>query len=142
MRIAAALVFAAVALAAPSSRAEVRGVLGGDYIFQNQGAFELMLAVDTPLARHVAVEGRFGGLLTTSSPTLGVPLDFGLRITPGNRLYLEGLIGPWIFFQGDAVRGHAGFGFGLEGRDVSFGVEVGTLSFSNGMVGARLGFRL
>jgi hypothetical protein len=127
-------------LAAP---AQVRLGVGGDYIFDNQGAFELTLAVEGRLARHIAVEGRFGGLVTTSSPTLGVPLDFGLRVTPGGRAYLEALIGPWFFFNsGDAVRGHAAFGFGLEQRQFSFGLELGVLTGANAMLGARLAWRI
>ena len=52
------------------------------------------------------------------------------------------LVGPWIFFRGDAVRGHGEFGFGLQSRGFSFGVAVGFLTSSNAMVGARLGWRL
>ena len=51
-------------------------------------------------------------------------------------------IGPWIFFSGDAVRGHAAFGFGLETRRFSFGLEVGALTTSHGMIGARLAWRI
>jgi hypothetical protein len=137
----AALVLLALApLAAP---AQVRLGIGGDYIFDDQGAFELTLAVEGRLARRIAVEGRFGGLVTASSPTLGVPLDFGLRVTPGGRAYFEALVGPWFFFNsGDAVRGHAAFGFGLEQRHFSFGVELGGLTGSNAMIGARLAWRI
>jgi len=136
-----ALTFLSLAsLAAP---AQVRLGVGGDYIFDNQGAFELTLAVEGRLARRIAVEGRFGGLVTTSNPTLGVPLDFGLRVTPGGRTYFEVLVGPWFFFSGnDTVRGHGGFGFGLEQRTFSFGLEVGGLTGSNAMIGARLGWRI
>jgi hypothetical protein len=136
-----ALAFASLAsFAAP---AQVRLGVGGDYIFDNQGAFELTLAVEGRLAHRIAVEGRFGGLITTSNPTLGVPLDFGLRVTPGGRTYFEVLVGPWFFFNGgDAVRGHGEFGFGLERRSFSFGLAVGGLTGSNAMIGARLGWRL
>jgi hypothetical protein len=139
------LLACAVAAAAPSPAhaSEVRLLGGADVIFNQEGAFELLLAGDAPLARRIAVTGRVGALVTTSSGTAGVPIDAGLRINAG-RLYLEGLVGPWIVFKGDAVRGHAAFGFGLQSREVSFGVEVGTFGFSggNGMLGARLGVRL
>jgi hypothetical protein len=144
MRLRVALVaLAAISLAPLAASAQVRLGLGGDYIFDQDGAFELTLSVEGRLAHRVAVEGRFGGLIvTSSSPTLGVPLDFGLRLTPGGRAYVEALIGPWIFFRGDAVRGHGEFGFGLQSRGFSFGVAVGFLTSSNAMVGARLGWRL
>jgi hypothetical protein len=81
--------------------------------------------------------------VTTSSATAGVPLDFGLRVTPGGRTYFEVLVGPWFFFNsGDAVRGHAAFGFGLEQRQFSFGLEVGGLTGGNAMFGGRLAWRI
>jgi hypothetical protein len=136
-------VLVSAALLPFASPAQVRAGIGGDYVFDNDGIFELTLAVQGRLARHVAVEGRFGGLIVTSnSPTLGVPLDFGLRFWPGGRAYIEALIGPWIFFRGDAVRGHGEFGFGLEQRAFSFGLAVGFLTDSNAMLGARLAWRL
>ena len=80
MRLRLALVALAVLSLAPlAAPAQVRLGVGGDYIFNEQGVFELTLAVEGRLARHIAVEGRFGGLVTTSSSTAGVPLDFGLR---------------------------------------------------------------
>jgi hypothetical protein len=96
-----------------------------------------------PVLANVSVGGRFGGLVTTGSPaTAGVPLDLSLRVSTG-RVYFEGLAGPWIFFSGDTVRGHAAFGFGVVSRSVEFGGEVGWLSgFSRAMLGVRLGFRI
>jgi hypothetical protein len=144
MRVRLALAaLAAAALVPLAAPAQVRAGVGGDYVFNGDGIFEVTLAVEGRLARRVAVEGRFGGLIvTSSSPTLGVPLDFGLRFTPGGRVYVEALVGPWIFFRGDAVRGHGEFGFGLEQRGFSFGVAVGFLTNSNAMLGARLGWRI
>jgi hypothetical protein len=134
---------AACCLASLASPAQVRLGLGGDYVFDNDGIFDITLAVEGRLARHFAVEARFGGLVVTNnSPFLGVPLDFGLRLTPGGRAYLEALVGPWIFFRGDAVRGHGEFGFGLESRRLSFGLAVGFLTGANAMIGARLGWRI
>ena len=40
------------------------------------------------------------------------------------------------------MRGHAAFGFGLETRRFSFGLEVGALTTSHGMIGARLSWRI
>ena len=144
MRLQICLAALAVLWLAPfAAPAQVRLGVGGDYIFNEQGVFELTLAVEGRLARHIAVEGRFGGLVTTSSSTAGVPLDFGLRVTPGGRTYFEALIGPWFFFNGgDAVRGHAAFGFGLEQRAFSFGLEFGGLTGGNAMLGARLAWRI
>ena len=94
LAIAALAVAALVPLAAP---AQVRAGIGGDYVFDGDGIFELTLSVEGRLARRVAVEGRFGGLVVTnSSPTLGVPLDFGLRLTPGGRAYVEALVATFI----------------------------------------------
>lgn len=134
---AAALCAAQAAGAAPLVR------VGGDYLLNGGPAlFSLTLGVDTPVARSLSVGGRFGALLTTDPTTAGVPLDLVLRVSPG-RVYLEGLLGPWIFFSGDAVHAHAAFGFGLSGRSVEAGMEVGWLGgFSRAMLGARLGFRI
>ena len=144
MRIRIALgVLALVSLSSFAAPAQVRLGLGGDYVLDDDGLFMLTLAVEGRFARRAAVEARFGGLVTTtSSPTAGVPLDVGLRFVPGGRAYLEALIGPWIFFRGDAVRGHGEFGFGLESRGFSFGLAVGVLTSANATIGARLGWRL
>jgi hypothetical protein len=66
-----------------------------------------------------------------------------VRVRAG-QAYLEGLVGPWIFFTGDAVRGHAAFGLGLEGRSAFVGMEVGALGFSGGaaILGVKFGLRL
>ncbi|HWE24341.1 MAG TPA: hypothetical protein VG496_10425 [Myxococcales bacterium] len=139
----AVAVLTAVALLPLAATAQVRAGVGGDYVFDNDGIFEVTLAVEGRFARHAAVEGRFGGLIVTSnSPTLGVPLDFGLRLTPGGRVYLEALVGPWIFFRGEAVRFHGEFGFGVEQRRFSFGLAVGFLTDANAMLGARLAWRI
>ena len=61
--------------------------------------------------------------------------------TLARRVYVEGLVGPWILLdRGDALRGHAAFGFGLLGRSMTLGLEVGYLDPS-AMLGLRLGFR-
>jgi|GraSoi2013_100cm_1033763.scaffolds.fasta_scaffold66602_2 hypothetical protein len=132
----------AAALAAPRPcSAETRLGIGADYLTDNNGILQLTLSGDTPLARAITVGGRVGALLE-SGPFLGAPLDVFLRIHLG-RIYVDGLIGPWFFFAGpDAVRLHGGLGFGLLTRGFNFGLEVGGLSASGGLVGLRLAFRI
>lgn len=116
--------------------------LGADYWTAPQrGEFQLTLAADTALARHIAVGGRFGALLTSGPSGVGVPIDLRLRVRI-QRLYLEGLVGPWILFdEPDPVRIHVAFGFGLASGGLLFGLEVGYLDPS-ALVGLRLAFRL
>jgi hypothetical protein len=136
-------VCAALAVALPARAASPVSLrLGGDYLLDGgPGIFSLALGVESFLGRRVSVGGRFGGLLTTSPTSGGVPLDVMLRLRL-NRVYLEGLGGPWIFFSGDALRAHAAFGFGLLTRDVEFGAEVGFLSPSRTQLGLRVAFRI
>lgn len=139
----------AAALSGTAARAEARLGFGADYLINDRAAFQLNLQGDLPLlvsARRrsdfeVALTGRAGGLLTAAPSVGAVPLDVGLRFTLG-RAYLEGLGGPWIFFSGDAVRGHAGFGLGLITRSLDVGLELGALSGSSGLIGARIALRL
>jgi hypothetical protein len=137
------LAAASATLALPAhaaSRLSLR--LGGDYLLDGGPAlFLLQLGVDAPLGRIVSVGGRFGGLLTTSPSTGGIPIDVFLRFRLG-RAYLEGLGGPWVFFNGDTLRGHGAVGFGLLARDFEFGGEIGFLSPGRTQLGARIGFRL
>lgn len=117
---------------------------GGDYLLDGgPGLFSLVLGADTPLAGRVSIGGRFGAFVTTAPANAGAPLDLVLR-GRFDRAYLEGLIGPWIFFSGgDALRAHAAVGFGLVTRSgLELGLEVGSLGFTRGMLGARLGVRL
>jgi hypothetical protein len=130
----------ALAPALPCS-AETRLVLGGDYVFNDIGLFELMLNADVQLARGISAGGRAGALLATG-PVVGVPTDLFLRVTPG-RVYFEGLIGPWFFFTNpEPVRLHGGFGFGLQTRRMNAGLEVGGLSDGGAMIGLRFAFRI
>lgn len=100
-------------------------------------------------ARHVALAAallaaaRFGAAFFTGPVRVGLPLDLRLRAR-FQRLYVEGLMGPWIVFDdADALKFHAGVGFGLVARRVSFGVEVGYLTApSTGTVGVALAFPL
>jgi hypothetical protein len=131
------------------ARAEARLGLGVDYFFSDRAAFRLDLQGDLPLvartSRHPAVQlaltGRAGGLITVSPAVGAVPIDLGLRLGLG-RFYLEGLAGPWIFFSGDALRAHGALGFGVTTQGISAGVEIGGLTSTNGLIGARVAFRL
>jgi len=135
---------AVLAIALPARAASLSLRLGGDYLANGgPGLFSLGLGVESGLGRRgvVTVGGRFGGLVTTSPTTGGVPLDVFLRFRI-SRAYLEAVGGPWFFFEGDTLRGHAAAGFGLLMRDIEFGAEIGFLSPDRTQLGLRLGFRL
>lgn len=134
-----ALAAAALVTAAPASAA-LRFGLGADYWIYQGGEFNLTFAIDARLAEHFSVGGRFGAMVTTYPYTFGVPIDLDMRVHLG-RLYLEGLVGPWILFSEPIFRAHAAFGFGLQSGAVSFGLEVGYLHPSP-MAGLRLAFRI
>jgi hypothetical protein len=138
-----AVIAAVVASPRPASASVSLG-LGADYLFDPQdGAFELTLAADTPIARRLSLGGRFGLGFFTGPDRVGVPLDLRLRARL-HRVYVDGLIGPWIVFtDSDALKFHAGVGFGLLARNVSLGVELGYLTRpSTGMLGVRVAFPL
>jgi hypothetical protein len=142
-----ALVFAVLLLtaAATPSRAEATAVrlnLGAHYWFNETGLFDLGFTADTPLASFLSVGGRFGVLLTSTGPKVGVPLDLLLRINVASPIYLEVTGGPWIFFDtGDSLRAHFGFGVGIHAGSITFGPEVSWVE-PDAMIGARLSFRL
>lgn len=121
----------------------VRLGLGADYWVQRTGLFNLTFAVDGQLARSLSVGGRFGAMVSSGPAYVGVPVDLLLRATVGgDRVYLEGLVGPWFLFNSAyPLRMHAGFGFGLQASAVTLGLEVAWLD-PDPMVGLRLGFRL
>lgn len=136
-----AVACAAVLFLAPArADAAVELGLGGDYWVDRGGLFNLNLKASTPLAGPLSIGGRFGALLATEANTFGIPLDVILRATFSRRVYAEAMAGPWILFHDDPVRAHVGFGFGLQGQTVSFGVEVGWLDPA-AMAGLRLGWR-
>jgi hypothetical protein len=140
MLVAAALAAIVARPAAAASPVSLR--FGGDYLLDGgPGLFSFQLGLDKALGRVVSVGGRFGALLTTSPTTAGVPLDVFLRFRLG-RVYFEGVGGPWIFFEGDTLRGHAAAGFGLLFRDFEFGGEIGYLSPGRTQLGLRLGLRI
>lgn len=127
---------------ASSQAADLRLGLGADYWLDRSAAFNLTLGVDAELVGPIAVGARFGALLVTSPNTLAVPADLVLRANISRRrVYIEAMAGPWIFFEGDTFRTHAAFGFGLQGKSVSIGLEVGYLE-PEPIVGVRLGWRI
>ncbi len=141
----AALAVTAVALAAAAAPARARAAigLGADWLTDpSVGALELTLAADRPVARGLAIGGRIGALLATDGVGPGVPIDLRLRLR-GERLYVDGLVGPWVFFDdGDAVRLHAALGFGLLQRGgLSVGLEVGWVN-PTATVGIRLAWAI
>ena len=127
--------------AAPAA-ASVELGLGADYwVDPRGGEFQLTLAVDSWLARHLTIGGRFGALVLTQPNDFGVPVDLRLRVHV-QRVYFDGLVGPWFLFgERSPVRAHVAFGFGILGPGLSFGLEVGWLDPST-LLGIRLGFRI
>src|SRR5262245_61489125 len=97
-RFTAAAALCAALAAAPAS-AGVRLDLGADWSWAYGGIFDLTLGVNGAIARHITVGGRFGGLVTAAG-VFGAPIDFELRANVGGgRVYLGGLIGPWLMFD-------------------------------------------
>jgi hypothetical protein len=137
----AAAALSALLWAAPARAGAALG-LGADYLVDPEaGAFQLTFAGETRLARHFTIGGRGGIMLLTDPGRVGIPLDLRLRFR-ADRLYVDGLVGPWIVLDDDdGVRFHGALGFGVLGRSFSFGVEVGVLHDTT-IVGARLAFPL
>jgi hypothetical protein len=134
----------ALLLAGPA-RAANPGVelgLGADWLLDPRvGAFQLTLGSDSHLNPHLSWGGRVGLLLLTDPGRVGVPIDLRLRGHFG-AIYVDGLVGPWLIFRdGDALRFHAGVGFGLATRHLTIGLEVAYLNPTS-MVGLRLAFPL
>ena len=139
-----AVCVAALALALPARAVPPLSLrLGADALLNGgPGVFSLGLGVESGLGRRVSVGARFGGLITTSPTSGGIPLDVFLRLR-FPRVYFEGVGGPWfIFTGGDTVRGHAAVGFGLLARDLELGAEIGFVSPDRAQLGVRLGFRI
>ena len=133
---------AALLWAGPASASPVELGLGADWLSSPKtGAFQLTLAGESWIGRHLSWGGRVGVLALTDPSRFGVPIDLRLRGHFG-RIYVEGLVGPWlVFHDGDALRFHGAIGFGLESRSVRVGLEVGYLDPTS-VVGLRLAFPL
>lgn len=137
--LALAATLALLGFARPASASTVDLGLGADWIQGGTGEFNLTLGVDTWLARHISLGGRFGAAFFGGTDQLGVPVDARLRIHL-QRVYFEGLIGPWFLFNsGDLLRFHGALGFGLHTRSVELGLELGVLKDLT-MVGLRIAF--
>jgi hypothetical protein len=125
----------------PASAVSYKLGLGADYWFDQSGIFEVMLGIYQPVMHRFSVGGRFGLGLVTSPSTAAMPLDLALHFDIGRMYYLEGLVGPWIFFKGSTLRAHVGGGFGVEISKLSIGFELAYLD-PNAMLGVRLSFPL
>lgn len=123
----------------PSHAANIRLGLGADYWFVKSATFQFTLGVETHLAGPLFLGGRFGAMLVSSPNTLGVPIDLVLHAKLTRQFYIEGLAGPWILFEGDTIRAHGAFGFGLQSGKLTFGVEVGYIT-PKPSIGLRLGY--
>jgi len=137
----AAAAAGALLLARPAAAStSVELGLGADWLTSpNDGAFQLTLAGDNRVSQHLSWGGRIGLLALTDPSRFGVPIDFRLRGHFG-RIYVEGLVGPWIVFKDDdALRFHGAIGFGLVADHVHIGLEVGYLNPTS-MVGLRVAF--
>ncbi|HZA49644.1 MAG TPA: hypothetical protein VE549_02825 [Myxococcaceae bacterium] len=138
------ILMAVLCCAVPAAaRADVRLGLGADYWAETRNGFlSLTIGVDGPLARYLHVGGRFGALVTGYPNTFGVPIDLFLRAhLGGGRVYLEGLVGPWLFFPtAFNMHFHGAFGFGLQTGGLVFGLEVGWVRSTH--AGLRLGFQI
>lgn len=135
-----AFLTAAVALlfaARPASAGLTFG-LGADYLTDPSAAsIALLLTADTRVARGLTLGGRIGALVATDDIGPGVPIDVRLRLRV-DRLYVDGLVGPWVFFdEGDSVRLHAAIGFGIVRRGMQLGLEVGWVD-PTAMLGVRV----
>jgi hypothetical protein len=138
--LALALVLAGALAPRAAEAATFRLGLGADYWMTESGVFDLTLEIEARVARHLGVGGRFGVALVTSPSTVAIPLDLVIA-GEFSRFYIEGLAGPWIVFEGSAVRAHVALGFGLRTSSLSVGIEAGWLD-PMGIVGLRLAFPL
>jgi hypothetical protein len=123
------------------AQASINLGLGADWIEGGTNDFNLTLGADSFLARSFSLGGRAGVAFFDDAHHVGVPIDLRFKLHV-QRIYFEGLVGPWILFDaGDHLHLHGAFGFGLEAGRLSFGLEVGKLSRAT-MVGVRLAFLL
>jgi hypothetical protein len=123
------------------AQASVNLGLGADWIEGDTNDFNLTLGADSFIARNLALGGRAGVAFFDDAHHVGVPIDLKLKLHV-QRVYFEGLVGPWILFDAaDRLHLHGAFGFGLEAGSLAIGLEVGKLSHAT-LVGLRLLFRL
>jgi hypothetical protein len=129
-----------IAAPKPAEAVTLRLGLAANYWFVHEGVFNVDISVTAPVASFLSVGGRFGGALVTGTPTFGVPIDLLIHI-PIERLYIEVMGGPWIFFDYyQTILAHVAFGFGIGSGPITFGLEAGYLD-PRTIVGARFGYR-
>jgi hypothetical protein len=139
----AAVLFATLATLGSSRTAAASANLGlgADWVQGGNGELNLTLGADTRLARFLSVGGRAGVAFFGDSNNIAVPVDLRLRAHV-QRLYFEGLAGPWFMIDGDKLFDfHGAFGFGIETGGLELGLEVGRLRQTT-LLGLRLAFRL
>ncbi|WP_342377490.1 hypothetical protein NVS55_39280 [Myxococcus stipitatus] len=138
------VLFATAFLVAPmrSEAAAVRLGLGADYWIDESPAFSFLLGVEGKIAGPISVGARFGASLLTDGNDVAIPLDLSIRANIASaKVYVEGLVGPWIVIdRNDTLRAHAAFGFGLQGKAASIGIEVGYLE-PRAIIGLRLAYK-
>lgn len=123
------------------AQASVNLGLGADWIEGDVDEFNLTLGADSFLTHHLSLGGRAGVAFFDSAHHLGVPIDMRLKLHV-QRIYFEGLVGPWLLFDSDEhFYFHGAFGFGIETGSLALGLEVGTLRHA-AMIGLRLLFRI
>ena len=137
-----ALLALGVVLAPNRSEAvPIRLTLGADYHINRGALFDVFGAVDFNISGPLSVGPRVGLLVTSVDNGFGIPLDLNLRLSPRSApVYVDLLLGPWLFFQGDSLRAHAALGFGYQGHSFGIGLEVGYLEPAP-HVGLRAGWR-
>ena len=137
----ALLALAVLLVSGRSEAAHLRLNLGADYHVNHGALFSATGAVDFVLTGPLSIGPRVGLALSSLDNAAGLPLDLNLRLSPQSApMYVELLVGPWLFFQGDTVRAHAAFGIGYQGRSFGIGLEVGYLEPAP-HVGLRVGWR-
>jgi hypothetical protein len=135
--------FAVCLLFAPtaSEAAAVRASLGANYWIDESATFDFTLGLEGHIAGPVFAGARFGATLITDGNDVGIPLDVYLHANVARSVYIEALVGPWIVFgRDDELRAHAAFGFGLQGKAASIGVEVGYLD-PDPIIGLKLAYK-
>ncbi|HMK73068.1 MAG TPA: hypothetical protein VK454_06995 [Myxococcaceae bacterium] len=140
----AALVLGMLLLPSPARASEVAVVVGADVWTAGSAAGLFSFTADPLWTVLPGLElGARTGLffVTSGAPsgsTAGIPLDGQIRGVVGH-FYLEGLVGPWFFFSGTAVRIHVAMGFGYRTGPIRIGAEVAYLD-PGAQFGARFAF--
>ena len=136
--LAASIIALGLSLARPAEATRVRLGLGANYWFVEEAVFDLTLGFTVPIVDRLSVGGRLGFGFVTGGNTVGLPIDLVVRFAP-SRFYIEGVAGPWVFFEGDHLAGHAALGLGIVAGNWSFGAEVGYLE-PRAILGAKIAY--